>query len=171
MTLRSNTDNGRSLIEPPHEIRSGKPGARAGRYHIPIRQVTHGPRASLEMVLADANYFIRFRAWRSARKLPGDASAERSHRHPRSLPPSTGHGNLYGTCYSGSANGTGTLFRITTKGVFTKMYDYAAEAAPGIGNLPRAGLIEASDGNLDASAPPESSGAWLSRIIGPNRSA
>jgi uncharacterized repeat protein (TIGR03803 family) len=61
-------------------------------------------------------------------------------------------GNLYGTCYSGGANGTGTLFRITTKGVFTKMYDFAAEAAPGIGNLPRAGLIEASDGNLYGTA-------------------
>ncbi len=60
--------------------------------------------------------------------------------------------NLYGTCYSGGANGTGTLFRITTKGVFTKMYDFAAEAASGIGNFPRAGLIEASDGNLYGTA-------------------
>jgi uncharacterized repeat protein (TIGR03803 family) len=62
-------------------------------------------------------------------------------------------GNLYGTCYSGGANGTGTLFRITTKGVFTKMYDFAPEATPGdIGNFPRAGLIQASDGNLYGTA-------------------
>ena len=62
-------------------------------------------------------------------------------------------GNIYGTCYSGGANGTGTVFRITTKGVFTKIYDFAAEVAPGnIGYLPRAGLIQASDGNLYGTA-------------------
>ncbi len=62
-------------------------------------------------------------------------------------------GNLYGTCYSGGANGTGTVFRITTKGAFTKIYDFAAEVAPGnIGNFPRAGLIQASDGNLYGTA-------------------
>jgi uncharacterized repeat protein (TIGR03803 family) len=62
-------------------------------------------------------------------------------------------GNLYGTCYSGGANGTGTVFRITTKGILTKIYDFAAEAAPGnIGYFPRAGLIQASDGNLYGTA-------------------
>lgn len=62
-------------------------------------------------------------------------------------------GNLYGTCYSGGANGTGTVFRITLKGVFTKIYDFAAEVAPGnIGYLPKAGLIQASDGNLYGTA-------------------
>jgi uncharacterized repeat protein (TIGR03803 family) len=62
-------------------------------------------------------------------------------------------GNLYGTCYSGGANGTGTVFRITTKGVLTKIYDYAAQGAPGnIGYFPRAGLIQGSDGNLYGTA-------------------
>jgi len=31
-------------------------------------------------------------------------------------------GNLYGTCYSGGANGWRTAFRISTKGTFTKIY-------------------------------------------------
>ena len=62
-------------------------------------------------------------------------------------------GNFYGTCYSGGANGTGTVFRISTKGVFTKIYDFVAEGASGgIGNYPRAGLIQASDGNLYGTA-------------------
>jgi uncharacterized repeat protein (TIGR03803 family) len=62
-------------------------------------------------------------------------------------------GNLYGTCYSGGANGTGTAFRISMKGVFTKIYDFPAEVAPGsIGNFPRAGFIQASDGNLYGTA-------------------
>ncbi len=62
-------------------------------------------------------------------------------------------GNLYGTCYSGGANGTGTVFRVTTKGVFTKIYDGPLEVAPGnIGYLPLVGLIQGSDGNLYGTA-------------------
>jgi uncharacterized repeat protein (TIGR03803 family) len=60
-------------------------------------------------------------------------------------------GNLYGTCYSGGANGWGTVFRISTKGTFTKIYDFS-QATGNIGNLPRAGLIQASDGNLYGTA-------------------
>jgi uncharacterized repeat protein (TIGR03803 family) len=56
-------------------------------------------------------------------------------------------GNLYGTCYSGGANGWGTVFRISTSGVFTKLYDFT-QAAGNVGYLPKAGVIQASDGNL-----------------------
>ncbi|MGC1371369.1 MAG: choice-of-anchor tandem repeat GloVer-containing protein [Candidatus Sulfotelmatobacter sp.] len=60
-------------------------------------------------------------------------------------------GNLYGTCYSGGANGWGTVFRISKSGSFTKLYDFT-QAAGNPGNLPKAGLIQASDGNLYGTA-------------------
>jgi len=56
-------------------------------------------------------------------------------------------GNLYGTCYSGGANGWGTVFRISTSGSFKKLYDFT-QAAGNVGYLPKAGVIQASDGNL-----------------------
>jgi len=56
-------------------------------------------------------------------------------------------GNLYGTCYSGGANGWGTVFRISKSGSFTKLYDFT-QAAGNVGYLPKAGVIQASDGNL-----------------------
>jgi uncharacterized repeat protein (TIGR03803 family) len=56
-------------------------------------------------------------------------------------------GYLYGTCYTGGANGNGTVFRISTSGNLTKVYDFTP-AAGGAGTLPRAGVIQASDGNL-----------------------
>jgi uncharacterized repeat protein (TIGR03803 family) len=56
-------------------------------------------------------------------------------------------GNLYGTCYSGGANGWGTVFRISTSGAFAKLYDFT-QAAGNVGYLPKAGVIQASDGNL-----------------------
>ena len=73
--------------------------------------------------------------------------------YPRGALVQASDGNLYGTCYSGGANGTGTVFRISTKGVFTRIYDFAPEATPdSIGNFPRAGFIQASDGNLYGTA-------------------
>jgi len=56
-------------------------------------------------------------------------------------------GNLYGTCYSGGANNVGTVFRISKANVFEKIYDFT-QAAGNVGNLPKAGVIQASDGNL-----------------------
>jgi len=60
-------------------------------------------------------------------------------------------GNLYGTCYSGGANGRGTVFRISTSGVLTKIYDFT-DAAGNVGFDPKAGVIQASDGNLYGTA-------------------
>ncbi len=54
-------------------------------------------------------------------------------------------GNLYGTCYSGGANDSGTIFRLSTSGTFTKIYDFTTAS---IGIYPKAGVIQASDGNL-----------------------
>ena len=61
-------------------------------------------------------------------------------------------GNLYGTASDGGALSTyyqcGTLFKITTKGVFTKLWDFNTTATPLNGFIPYGGLIQASDGNL-----------------------
>jgi uncharacterized repeat protein (TIGR03803 family) len=59
-------------------------------------------------------------------------------------------GNLYGTTTIGGINNTGVIFKITLKGVYTKMFDF--DAAPGgcnkFGATPYAGLMAAPDGNL-----------------------
>jgi|HubBroStandDraft_5_1064220.scaffolds.fasta_scaffold00761_2 uncharacterized repeat protein (TIGR03803 family) len=54
-------------------------------------------------------------------------------------------GNLYGTCYSGGANDSGTVFRLSTSGNFTKIYDFTVAD---VGVYPKTGVIQASDGNL-----------------------
>lgn len=61
-------------------------------------------------------------------------------------------GKLYGTASDGGALSTffqrGTLFRITTQGVFTKLWDFNSTGTPLNGFIPYGGLIQASDGNL-----------------------
>jgi uncharacterized protein (TIGR03437 family) len=54
-------------------------------------------------------------------------------------------GNLYGTTYGGGPSGDGTIFRITTAGVFMTLYNLNRYDD---GANPYAGLIQASDGNL-----------------------
>jgi uncharacterized repeat protein (TIGR03803 family) len=55
-------------------------------------------------------------------------------------------GNLYGTtAYGGDANGDGTIFRISTNGVFSTLYVFTGGSDSA---NPWAGLVQASDGNF-----------------------
>jgi uncharacterized repeat protein (TIGR03803 family) len=71
---------------------------------------------------------------------------------PRAAVVQASDGNLYGTTSYGGTLTTyyqsGTLFRITTKGVFTKLWDFNATDPSVNGISPWGGLIQASDGNL-----------------------
>jgi uncharacterized repeat protein (TIGR03803 family) len=54
-------------------------------------------------------------------------------------------GNFYGTTEDGGAFDRGTIFRMTPAGVITVLHSFAGNPD---GNAPRAGLIQASDGNF-----------------------
>jgi len=54
-------------------------------------------------------------------------------------------GNLYGTTPYGGVGGYGTVFQITTNGVFTTLYSFTGGAD---GGDPLAGLLQAADGSL-----------------------
>jgi len=56
-----------------------------------------------------------------------------------------GDGNLYGTTADGGTNFDGTIFRITTNGVFTPLYSFTGGHD---GTFPEATLVQAGDGNL-----------------------
>jgi uncharacterized repeat protein (TIGR03803 family) len=60
-------------------------------------------------------------------------------------------GNLYGTTSLNGANGYGTLFKITTAGVFTTLYNFCTETGCTDGKYP-VGLIQATDGSLYGTA-------------------
>jgi len=58
-------------------------------------------------------------------------------------------GSFYGTTSQGGTNGNGgdgTIFKITTNGVFTTLYEFGASSEDG--NGPAAALIQGSDGNF-----------------------
>lgn len=55
------------------------------------------------------------------------------------------NGNFYGTTSSGGANSWGTVFKITLSGALTTLYGFSDGDD---GATPRAGLIQASDGNF-----------------------
>ncbi len=54
-------------------------------------------------------------------------------------------GNLYGTTKDGGTFGSGSVFKITLSGNFTSLYSFAGGTD---GASPRAGVIQAKDGNL-----------------------
>jgi uncharacterized protein (TIGR03437 family) len=54
-------------------------------------------------------------------------------------------GNFYGTTYSGGANNTGTVFKVTPGGTLTTLYSFTGGTD---GEYPYAGLVQASDGNF-----------------------
>jgi uncharacterized repeat protein (TIGR03803 family) len=57
-------------------------------------------------------------------------------------------GNLYGTTSSGGANGFGTLFEITTGGVFTSLFDFTGDVGPVSGGDPSTTLMEDTNGSF-----------------------
>jgi uncharacterized repeat protein (TIGR03803 family) len=60
-------------------------------------------------------------------------------------------GFFYGTTSGGGLNGAGTIFRVSTSGVFTSLYTFTAIDANGLntdGATPLGKLVQASDGNL-----------------------
>jgi uncharacterized repeat protein (TIGR03803 family) len=60
-------------------------------------------------------------------------------------------GNFYGTTASGGANyNAGTVFKITTGGMLTTIYNFCAKTACADGSTPRDGLTLGSDGNFYA---------------------
>ena len=61
-------------------------------------------------------------------------------------------GDLYGTAAAGGGHGQGTLFKITTSGVFTPLYYFGTAGQDADGAEPLAGLLQASDGNFYGTA-------------------
>jgi uncharacterized repeat protein (TIGR03803 family) len=58
-------------------------------------------------------------------------------------------GSFYGTTFSGGANDDGgTVFKITSGGTLTTLYNFCAESGCSDGQDPYAGLVQASDGNF-----------------------
>jgi uncharacterized repeat protein (TIGR03803 family) len=58
-------------------------------------------------------------------------------------------GYLYGTATGGGAYDNGTIFRVTTNGVFTALHDFTGGSD---GFYPVAGLVQAADGSLYGTA-------------------
>jgi uncharacterized repeat protein (TIGR03803 family) len=64
-------------------------------------------------------------------------------------------GNFYGTTVEGGTSGTGSLFRLTSGGVFSSLYSFTALPQGGTnqdGANPGDSLVQASDGNLYGTA-------------------
>jgi uncharacterized repeat protein (TIGR03803 family) len=61
-------------------------------------------------------------------------------------------GNFYGTTYSGGANGTGTVFKVTPGGELTTLYSFCAQMSCPDGKSPSNGLVQATNGNFYGTA-------------------
>ena len=61
-------------------------------------------------------------------------------------------GNFYGTTTRGGlsncGNGCGTVFRVSPRGTFTRLYEFCSQQDCADGYAPVAGLVQASDGNF-----------------------
>lgn len=57
-------------------------------------------------------------------------------------------GNFYGTTYSGGANNSGTIFRLTHRGQLTTLYSFCSQPNCSDGAEPDAALIQGTDGSL-----------------------
>jgi uncharacterized repeat protein (TIGR03803 family) len=68
--------------------------------------------------------------------------------YPLSGPMQASNGNLYGTTASGGSNSQGTVYEITTAGLFKVLYNFCSQANCADGAYPFGGLIHDSTGNL-----------------------
>ncbi len=59
-----------------------------------------------------------------------------------------GDGNFYGTTTSGGTNDIGTVFKITSAGTLTTIWQFGSLPNNGDGKWPEAGLVQGSDGNF-----------------------
>src|SRR5579862_8557032 len=57
-------------------------------------------------------------------------------------------GNLYGTTFGGGANSEGTVFKITTAGTLTTLYNFCSQVSCTDGDQVAAGLVLATNGNF-----------------------
>lgn len=57
-------------------------------------------------------------------------------------------GNFYGTTYSGGANSAGTVYKITSNGTLTRLYNFCAQADCADGWEPYAALVQGTDGDF-----------------------
>jgi uncharacterized repeat protein (TIGR03803 family) len=63
------------------------------------------------------------------------------------------NGNFYGTTLAGGANGKGTVFEITAAGTLTTLYSFCSQPSCADGELPYAGLVQATNGNFYGTTP------------------